>query len=272
MNNFKNNDEEMYRLEDELKETLAQYVVKTPSNEDTNKLLSSLQMEFSKLQQQEEVPAEAFKLQKPTLLSQMKNQLSFYQWHFWIVSLGIFTMLTLYTASATPRNPETFFLFVIPLSIIIGIFYTFQSWNKEIRLVESITPFPPALLLMTRMLIILFMNLLFGVVSSVIVGASVSIYMLPFLLYWIAPAILTFGAFAYVTMKKGVLFGLGAAGVTWLAIFIADVFLQENYLWREESTITMNHMAIYQLILLFIGIVLSIRALRKSLFATDFQV
>ena len=272
MNNFKNNDEEMYMLEDELRDTLAQYVVKTPSNQETKKLISNLQVEFSKLQEQEEAAIDTIEMQKPSFLSQMKNQLSFYQWLFWLVSIGIFTMLTLYTSNASPRNPESFFLFVIPLSIIIGIFYTYQSWNKEIRLIESITPFPPALLLLTRMLIILFMNLLFGVVSSVIVGASVSIYMLPFLLYWIAPAILTFGAFAYVTMKKGVLFGLGTAGVTWLAIFITDVFLQDNYLRFEQSSITAGHMAFYQVILLLIGITLSIRALRKSLFMTDFQV
>lgn len=258
---MKDHDQELYQLEDDLRDILSPYVVKTPSNEDTKQLLSSLQYEFSKLQHEDE--DEEFVVERPNLLTQFRSQLSFYRWYFWIASIGIFTMLTLFTTSMNSGSAETVFLFTIPLSIILGTFYTYQSWNKEMRIVESVTPFPPALLFLTRLLIILAMNVLLGLVSSIFVGVSLhEITMGSFLLYWLAPTFIVFGVFAFIFLMKGMKLAFGTATSVWLALFIGELYVRNELQFIYPSI--MEYVLLLQFGLFAVGVVLIILSVKRS--------
>ncbi|MGM0836262.1 MAG: hypothetical protein ACQEV7_08900 [Bacillota bacterium] len=256
-------DQELYQLEDEMKDMLSSYVVKTPTGQDTKALLAALQPAFNQIADKdlEEFQYEAMKA--PSLFYQLKAQVSFYQWHFWVASTIIFIMLTLYTSSVNVSSAPVFYMFAIPLSMLVGVFYTYQTWNKQMRTIEGITPFPPALLLLSRMIIIFAMNLLFGIVSSIYLSfAMVQFHLLPFLLHWIAPAIFIFGVFAYCMMNKGVKIGFGMGIVSWVAIFIGTVMVRDMS-YRLE--ISYSQIASIQGALVILGTLLLFHAFRKSL-------
>ncbi|WP_078379205.1 hypothetical protein [Sutcliffiella halmapala] len=256
------NDQELYQLEDEMKDMFSSYVVKTPSSQDTKALIAALQPAFSQISEDEELEINYESLKHPSLISQFKSQISFYQWHFWIASSIIFIMLTLYTSNVHVSNAPIFYLFAIPLSMLVGIFYTYQSWNKQMRTIEGITPFPPALLILSRMIIIFAMNIIFGVVSSVYLSFTMDqFYLLPFLLHWIAPALFIFGLFAFCMMNKGVKIGLSMGIVTWIAIIIAEALYMDI---SHHFTISYIHIAGIQGAFFILGALLLYQAFRKS--------
>lgn len=257
------NDQELYQLEDEMKDMFSSYVVKTPTSQDTKALLAALQPAFDQisLEDAEEIHFESMKA--PSLISQLKAQVSFYQWHFWVASTIIFIMLTLYSSNVNVSNAPVFYMFAIPLSMLVGLFYTYQTWNKQMRTIEGITPFPPALLLLSRMIIIFAMNILLGLVSSIYLSFTMTqFYLLPFLLYWIAPAIFVFGVFAYCMMNKGVKIGIGMGIVSWIAIFIGTVIVNDM---SYRLGISPGQISSMQGALVILGTLLLIHAFRKSL-------
>jgi hypothetical protein len=246
-----------------MKEKFSSYVVKTPSSQDTKALLVALQPAFNQISQEEEQDISYESITPPSLFSQLKAQMSFYQWHFWIASTFIFIMLTLYTSNVHVTSAPVFYMFAIPLSMLVGVFYTYQSWNKQMRTIEGITPFPPALLLLSRMIIIFAMNMIFGVVSSLYLSFTMEqFYLLPFLLHWIAPAMFIFGLFAYCMMNKGVKIGFGMGIVSWIACIIAGSFYQNNV---HRLDITYNQVAGLQGAIVILGALLLFYAFRKSL-------
>lgn len=256
------NDQELYQLEDEMKDMFSSYVVKTPTSQDTKALLAALQPAFNQISN-EDLEEFQYEAKAPSLISQLKAQVSFYQWHFWGASTIIFIMLTLYTSSVDVSSAPVFYMFAIPLSMLVGVFYTYQTWNKQMRTIEGITPFPPALLLLSRMIIIFAMNLLFGLVSSIYLSFVMSqFYLLPFLLHWIAPAIFIFGVFAYCMMNKGVKIGFGMGLVSWIAIFIGTIMVRDM---SYRLSISSSQIASIQGALVILGILLLFHAFRRSL-------
>ncbi|MCM3618996.1 hypothetical protein M3936_15515 [Sutcliffiella horikoshii] len=224
-----NQDKELYQLEDEMKDTFTSYVVKTPSSQDTKALLAALQPAFDEIgKEPAEEPVHEM-IKAPSFLSQLKAQVSFYQWHFWIASTLIFVMLTLFSSTYLLNDAILIYQFAIPLSMLVGVFYTYQTWNKQMRTIEGITPFPPALLLLSRMVIILIMNIIMGIVSSIYLSFSMDHFkLLPFLLHWIAPALLIYGIIAYVMMQKGVKKGLALGMACWIGLMMAAFVYQAS--------------------------------------------
>ncbi len=224
-----NQDQELYQLEDEMKDMLSSYVVKTPSSQDTKALLAALQPAFDEIGMESSNEHIHEVIQAPSFLSQLKAQISFYQWHFWVASTLIFVMLTLFSSNYHISEAIQFYQFAIPLSMLVGAFYTYQTWNKQMRTIEGITPFPPALLLLSRMVIIFAMNIIMGVVSSIYLNFNMEHFkLLPFLLHWIAPAILIYGIIAYVMMRKGVKHGLALGIAAWIGMMMIGFVYQAS--------------------------------------------
>ncbi|WP_339147567.1 MULTISPECIES: hypothetical protein [unclassified Sutcliffiella] len=224
-----NQDQELYQLEDEMKEMFSSYVVKTPSSQDTKALLAALQPAFNEIGKETSEDPVHEMVQTPSFLSQLKAQISFYQWHFWVASTLIFVMLTLFSSNYNLYEAILFYQFAIPLSMLVGVFYTYQTWNKQMRTIEGITPFPPALLLLSRMVIILIMNMIMGVISSIYLSFNMEHFkLLPFLLHWIAPALLIYGIIAYVMMRKGVKKGLALGMACWIGLMMAAFVYQAS--------------------------------------------
>ncbi|MEA3320293.1 MAG: hypothetical protein U9Q88_09715 [Bacillota bacterium] len=259
-----NQDQELYQLEDEMKEMFSSYVVKSPSSQDTKALLAALQPTFNEIgiSPVEEFTQEA--IQPPSFLSQLKAQISFYQWHFWVMSTLIFVMLTLFSSNVYVTEATQFYQFAIPLSMLVGVFYTYQTWNKQMRTIESITPFPPALLLLTRMVIILAMNIILGILGSFYLSFKVQHFqLLPFLLDWIGPAMLIYGMIAYVMMRKGVKFGLAFGIAAWIALMVAGALYQaQGYAYIPFSH---SQVAGIQSFFVTLGLFLLFLAYKKSL-------
>jgi hypothetical protein len=258
-----NNDQELYQLEDELKDMISSYVVKTPSSHDTKALLAALQPAFDEIRQESAEDYTFETIQAPSLLSQLKAQVSFYQWHFWVASTFIFVMLTLYTSSANFTDASYFYMFAVPLSMLVGLFYTYQTWNKQMRTIEGITPFPPALILLSRMIIIFAMNMIMGLVSSIYLSFTMHYFqLLPFLLDWIAPAMLIYGTIAYMMMKKGVKTGLAVGAGSWILLMIAGSIYQ-SYSYMIQFSY--SEIAGIQGSFIILGILLLFLAYKKSL-------
>lgn len=224
-----NQDQELYQLEDEMKEMFSSYVVKTPTSQDTKALLAALQPEFDEIGKESANEYVHEMVKTPSFLSQLKAQISFYQWHFWVASTLIFVMLTLFSSNSNVPEAILFYQFAIPLSMLVGVFYTYQTWNKQMRTIEGITPFPPALLLLSRMVIILTMNVIMGVVSSIYLSFNMEKFnLLPFLLHWIAPSLMIYGIIAYVMMRKGVKKGLTMGMASWIVMMMAAFVYQAS--------------------------------------------
>ncbi|WP_404429135.1 hypothetical protein [Sutcliffiella horikoshii] len=259
-----NQDQELYQLEDEMKEMFSSYVVKSPSSQDTKALLAALQPTFNEIVSTPEEEFRQESIQPPSFLSQLKAQISFYQWHFWVTSTLIFVMLTLFSSNAYVTEATQFYQFAIPLSMLVGVFYTYQTWNKQMRIIESITPFPPALLLLSRMVIILAMNIIMGIIGSFYLSFKVQHFeLLPFLLDWIAPAMLIYGMIAYVMMRKGVKFGLAFGIAAWIVLMVIGAIYQTH----GSAIVQFSHSQVagIQTFLVTLGLFLLFLAYKKSL-------
>lgn len=206
---------ELEQLENELRPKLSSYMTKSPSQAESNRLIETLRPELER----------ANRVLKPSIFRQSFLQLRQYKWSFWLISIAVFIMLTLstgYTASITERFADVHpFSFILPLYILVGIAYSYRSWNKEMRMVEMITPFPPALLLLTRILNMIVINLLFGLLGSAYLYLAFDAQPLRFVLSWLAPSLLMFGVLAYVMLWKGIKSGMGTAICVWLLAMIA---------------------------------------------------
>lgn len=259
-----NQDQELYQLEDEMKDMFSSYVVKSPSSQDTKALLAALQPSFNEIGSSPEEEFSQETIQPPSFLSQLKAQISFYQWHFWVTSTLIFVMLTLFSSNVYVTEATQFYQFAIPLSLLVGVFYTYQTWNKQMRIIESITPFPPALLLLSRMVIILAMNIIMGILGSFYLSFKVQHFeLLPFLLDWIAPAMLIYGMIAYVMMRKGVKFGLAFGIAAWIVLMVIGAIYQTH----GYAIIQFSHSQVAGIQTLFVtlGLFLLFLAYKKSL-------
>ncbi|WP_270179954.1 hypothetical protein [Alkalihalobacillus sp. CinArs1] len=213
-------DHELEELEQEMKQPLQTYMATSPRSEDTQKLILSLQDSFDELKQHDMEFDFDTEPEKPSLFKQCLNQFRSYHWLYWMISLGIFAMLTLITAGS--GDPDGFFPLLVPIYLLFGILYSYKSWNKEMRMIESVTPFPPALLLLSKLLVVLCVNFSFAFVSTVVI-ISENIYVEPrmFLLQWVAPLFFLTGLLAYIMFHKGVIAGFVSALAGWVFTFIA---------------------------------------------------
>ncbi|MBW7474433.1 hypothetical protein K0T92_06720 [Paenibacillus oenotherae] len=217
-------DNEIKELEDELRQPLSQMMIKPVSSIDTNMLIKALQPAFDTLKESAEAERftrrESVRSRRPSLIRLMRSQLSSYSRMYWLASLFVFGML-LYMLPTEGQISHTTvgntFTFVLPALLLASLAYSFRTWNKEMRIIESITPYPPALLLIVRMMIVIGLNLLFGIAGSIYMDAKVEAFpLLPFMLQWLSLLLLLSGVTAYVLMWKGFKSAFFCAVILWI--------------------------------------------------------
>lgn len=232
--------EEIKQLEKDLAKPLSSYLVGSPKPEDTMRLLSSLQDEFDLLKRPD--AAISFPEQaraRSSFWKQCLNQLRIYHKAYWILSVCIFAMLTLLTGTLNfeyqPAGSDFFSLF-LPLFLIASVLFSFRTWNKEMRTVEQITPFPPALLILSRLLILLTMILILGLVSTLYLHWTMNQFpFFAFLSFWLSNTLFIVGAMAFGIYRKGLLAGLICALIAWTAYRLVWSWIIHHVGWQSES-------------------------------------
>lgn len=244
---------ELVQLEEELSKPLSAYLVSSPKPEETRRLLTRLQSEFDQLREQAspiEFPTQ--ERVRTSFWKQCFNQLRIYHKAFWGVSILIFAMLTLMTGTLNfeyqPAGSD-FFSILLPIFILAGTAFSFRSWNKEMRTVEQITPFPPALLILSRLLIILTMILVLGFFSTVYLHVTMQTFpFLHFLMYWVSLSLFLGGSLAYGIYRKGVITGVLMSFLSWAVYRYIWHWLVHNQGWYSDL------LWMAQLVFLLVGI------------------
>ncbi|WP_085521786.1 hypothetical protein [Tuberibacillus sp. Marseille-P3662] len=226
--NENSSDQELLHMEHELKEMMGSYLTKSPSSQDTQQLIERLQPEMDDLVQT--VNREE-SIQHPSIIKQCKNQFKQLSWPFWIGSAAIFFMLYLMMDPEPMRDqPLSITIgqlyyqplsFVLPIYLVLAFFYTFRSWNKHMRMVESVTPFPPALILLCRMLNVFVITLGF-------IGITVLLSFLKYSADWhtymllsaFTPPVLIFSVIGIVMLKRGIMAGFLLSGAAWVVYLL----------------------------------------------------
>jgi hypothetical protein len=264
----KNFDYELQQLEKEVKQPFSQYVVKSPTYSDTQKLIQHLQPELEGLAANEEIHVPSH--QEPSLFKQCVKQFAMYQRSFWIISIVLGVMLALIgPIFVQPQHLDSnLTAILLPLYILVGIGYSYKTWNKEMRMVEMITPFPPALLLLSRLFIILVMNLVLGIINSIYLKSSVpDVSFFEFTLSWLAPSVFLFGFLALVLFYKGVKVGSITTIIVWIGISFQPVIINDFFVMNFgfSSNAIAEVMPLVHLVNIGLGAVALYVAYRKSL-------
>ncbi|QHA93247.1 hypothetical protein [Bacillus sp. N1-1] len=261
---MQNIDLELEKLEEDLEQPLKSYLATSPRSEDTQKLLLSLQDSFDELKpsqvefqfDQDAEPA------KPSLAKQCLNQFSSYHWAYWLISFLIFAMLTVISSGS--MESDSLFPIVVPIYLLFGVLYSYKTWNKEMRMVESITPFPPALLLLSKLLVVLVVNIGLSLLSTLyIVKDNTMINPGTFLLHWFAPLLFLTGLLAFVMFHKGVIAGFIAALLGWVLTFLVlpyTVFAISGEAFQQNFLFVVSY-----LVILGLGVGMLFLSYRKSL-------
>lgn len=255
-------DLELEELESEMEQPLKTYMATSPRSEDTQKLILSLQDSFDDLKPSEIEFDFETEPEKPSLFKQCLNQFRSYHWLYWVISVGIFAMLTLIAGGS--GDPDGFFPLLVPIYLLFGILYSYKTWNKEMRMIESVTPFPPALLLLSKLLVVLGINFGLALVSTFfIIIQNTRVEPANFILQWTAPLLFLTGILAYVMFHKGVIAGFISALAGWVFTFIALPFSLFQLSGGMPTTETI--FASIYLLLFVIGGTLLLLSYRKSL-------
>ncbi len=257
-------DKELMALEKQLNKPMAQYLTRSPRPEETQRLINRLQPEFDALKSKRENSFEWLadrKRNPPSLIRQCMVQLKTYTKTFWLASCMVFVMLTLTSASGPQDVYGSLDLYslIVPLLVAAGMLYGFKSWNPEMRMVESVTPFPPALLLLSRFLIIVAINILLGLAGTAYLGLTVSsLRFFPFLINWLSLVLFVGGIMAYVMFWKGLKAGMALAVIAWLLVNASHDWMSQYGFVSDQAVL------IVRCALLLAGLLLFAAAYRKS--------
>lgn len=240
-------DSELTILEEELRPHLSRVLSKSPKTEETKALIRRLQPAFDQITKERERDLLPFnpKITPPSFLRLLLSQIGTYQKSFWLISLVLFIILTLISSGVDPIPVRGFDLYslTLPLFFFLTFAYSYRSWNREMRMVEQITPFSPAFLLLSRLLILLGMNLIFGLIGNIWLIITSSNYALSaFLLSWIAPLFLSGGVLAYFIFRYGMGFGFTLSLLAWAGwiglrgwIAACEVMDQVPWAWKMDG-------------------------------------
>ncbi len=219
--------DEQRKLEEELKGPLSNWNVRPVHYADTAKLIQALQPEFDMLKEQTDFAADhAGGIQhggepaRPSILRLVAAQLSSYSRSYWAASAAVFGMLVLMLSTFSPPydNLANAFSLFAPGVLLAGLLYSFRSWNKGMRTIESVTPYPPALLLLCRFLIVIALNVALGLAASVYLAISMAAFpLLSFLLQWLSLMLMMGGLLANLILYSGIRAGMVGGCIVWLA-------------------------------------------------------
>ncbi|MBW7456482.1 hypothetical protein K0U00_20815, partial [Paenibacillus sepulcri] len=216
-------DDELKQMEEEMRMPLSQIMTNTISSHDTAMLIRTLQPAFDELRESYENARFSHSgkpfVKRPSLLRLLRSQLSSYSRVYWGSSFVVFVMLLWLLPTHDDVSLEkagSMFTLALPALLLASLAYSFRSWNKEMRMIESITPYPPALLLVVRTMIVIGLNLIFGIAGSIYMNVHVASFpMLPFMLQWLSLLLLLSGAAAYVLMWKGFKAAFACSFILW---------------------------------------------------------
>lgn len=256
-------DAELQKLEQYVKGPLGAYGARQPGEEDTQRLIALLQPEFDQLKEQleaGELPLHDLSLgRKPSLTHYWLRMAGTMGRAFWLANAAVFIMLTLISSVQPMDNMGSLFSGLMPLFMMACIGYSYRTWNRQMREVESITPFPPALQMLSRLLLAVAVNLAFGLAASLYLAAVVKNFaVLPFLLHWLSQMMLVGGVLAAVLFHKGMKLGFAAGILVWFA-------LQSSW-WPERLLQDLPSQAVVygvQLAVIGAGLLLFLAAYRK---------
>ncbi|GIP60356.1 hypothetical protein MKX50_21335 [Paenibacillus sp. FSL W8-0186] len=263
-------DEELEKLEEELREPLRRAIAPPPSPAETAELIRRLQPEFDALKADHALESLQFneQVEAPTLRKLLRSQFRLNRKSLIMSSSAVFLMLILLVDPGQPVKsigvlPSSLFPVITPLMLIASMLFSYRTWNSGMRSIESITPYPPALVMYSRMLMVIALIVVWAFMSSVVV--SVRIFQAgefvlplgPFLLQWLGITLLTSGAAMYVLFRKGIYYALASALAVYVLWFIY-IDNSHSYLLRVE------YRAIIDGLLLVAGVVLLLRSYYRS--------
>lgn len=266
-------DKELEQLEREMREPLRQAVLPPPSPSETAALIAALQPEFDSLKAGAAAPTLDFnpQVESPSLRRLLWNQ--FRANRKWLILSGsmVFLMLILLVDPERPFRtvllgdaiPSGLFPVITPLMLIASMLYSYRSWDRGMRAVESITPYPPALVVYSRMLMVIGLVVGWALISSVIIGFRVAVAgeesmpFIPFLLQWLGISMITAGAAMYVLFRKG----MSLACVTASAVYILWFVIQSQASLNGWTTASR---ALADGVMLIAGAMLMLRSYYRS--------
>lgn len=209
-------DNELRRLEEELRGPLIRAVSPPPFPRETAQLIASLQGEFDQLKQEVAPHKLDFNPQvdPPSLKQLLRSQLRLNQKSILLASTAVFCMLTLLVNPEFPLDqflgiPGGIFPLITPLLLIASMLFSSRTWDRGMRAVETITPYPPALVLYSRLLLVTGIVVGMAFLSTIVLGiramyAESSHFLFgPFVLEWMGVLLLTGGAAMYMMFRKG---------------------------------------------------------------------
>ncbi|WJH35882.1 hypothetical protein N6H14_08170 [Paenibacillus sp. CC-CFT747] len=178
-------DDQLNELEKELRRAMPDYLARSPRPGETQSLLQSLQEEFNTLKEEPSVfPAAS--AGTPSLYRLVRSQLRLYSRSFWLAGLLLLVLLLTSGSSVRFLGPGGLYSLLLPVLLFSGMAYSLRSSNGAMRLLESITPYPPALLLLGRWVIVLTLTLLMGAAGSLTASfEKAPVPALEFLLGWL---------------------------------------------------------------------------------------
>lgn len=267
-------DRELAQLEKELAEPLRQAVLPPPSPSETAALIAALQPEFDTLKAKAVSPSLDFnpQVETPSLRRLLWSQFRLNRKSLILTGSAVFLMLILLIDPEQPYRimlfgdtiPGGLFPIITPLMLLASMLFSYRSWDRGMRAIESITPYPPALVVYSRMLMVIALMLSWALISSVVVGLRVSwagettLPFIPFLLEWLGVSMLTAGAAMYVLFRKGMSLACAAAAAAYVFWFVL-----EEYTRRHEWTLDAN--AAVDGVMLLAGVILLLRSYYRSL-------
>ncbi|MGP0587316.1 hypothetical protein [Paenibacillus timonensis] len=220
-------DKELERLERELREPLRQALQPSPTPLDTAALIEALQPEFAVLQAQNAAASLDFnaRVEPPSLGRLLRSQFQMNRRSLMLTGAAVFLMLVFLVDPKQPLSnwllgdgKPSMFSLITPLMLIASMLYSYRTWDRGMRAIESVTPYPPALVIYSRMLMVMALVVGWALVSSVAVSIRVAsageaaLPFIPFLLEWLGISLLTGGAAMYALFRYGHKAGVMSAG------------------------------------------------------------
>ncbi|WP_054956910.1 hypothetical protein [Paenibacillus dakarensis] len=217
-------DNELRELEEELRGPLTRAIMPPPSSAETAQMIASLQGEFDQLKLEATPPKLDFNPQvdPPSLGQLLRNQLRLNQKSILLASSAVFSMLVLLINPEYPLDqfagiPGGIFPLITPLLLIASMLFSSRTWDRGMRAVESITPYPPALVLYSRLLMVTAIVVGMALLSTLVLGiramnAESSHFLFgPFVLEWMSVLLMTGGVAMYMMFRKGIVASMVSA-------------------------------------------------------------
>jgi len=265
-------DQKLKQLEQELSEPLRQAVMPPPSPAETAALIAALQPEFDALRASQAKSLQFnTQVEEPSLWRLLRSQFLMNWKTLVLTGSAVFLMLILLVDPERPLSnfilgdlmATSLFPVITPLLLIACMLFSYRSWNPGMRAVESITPYPPALVLYSRMLMVMGLILNWALISSAIVGIRISVVgeyyipFIPFLLQWLGISLLIGGIAMYVLFRRGIRMGIICASTVYVLWFIFNENVHGHHF-------RMTYGAALDGLMLLIGLVLLVRSYYRS--------